>query len=103
MHDAVSALVTPHDLVLRRLQALAPPALPAGGLPAGGLPLTPQTRRRRQGEPQQGEQDIPPDGPRGVPGRRAHVPRPLGFWDTAVFDQAAVGIISERPQGPVPW
>jgi hypothetical protein len=97
--DAVIALGEDDHLLPGLLLELAPPALPADGLSPTLLLLARPPGRRRQGEHQQGQQDVHPHGPRGFLGRTFQTPLWLALLDTALLDETASIVIIKGPQG----
>jgi hypothetical protein len=98
MKDAIAALSKHDDQVPALLLELTSPALPADGLSPTLLLLALQPVRRRQGEHQQGEQDVDTHCPGGFLGGMLQAPLLFTLFDTAVLDQTTVVIVIERLQ-----
>jgi hypothetical protein len=93
MKDPIVALNRHDDLCTRLRQELTPPALPPGGEPVGCLPLTLQPIGHGQSKQEQGEHDVHPHRPLGFLEWMAQGSLFLGFFDAAIFDQAAFIVV----------
>jgi hypothetical protein len=101
MKNAVVVLGKDDAQIPRVLEKLAALALPDDGFSPGVLLLTLAPIGGRQGEHQQGEQDVHAHRACRVLGRMLQTPLVLALLDTVILDEATVDIIVEWLQGLV--